>query len=52
MYDRYVIDKTSDEKYFIVYLNGEELFKVAKSCNTLEKIINMLGGNEKVKEVI
>jgi len=47
----YIIDKTSDEKYFIVSLNGEEIFKVAKSCNTLEKVINMIG-KENVLEVI
>lgn len=47
----YIIDKSSDEKYFIVSLNGEEIFKVAKSCNTLEKVINMIG-KENLKEVI
>lgn len=47
----YIIDKSSNEKYFIVSLNGEEIFKVAKSCNTLEKVINLVG-KENVLEVI
>lgn len=47
----YIIDQTSDEKYFIVSLNGEEIMKIAKSCNTLEKVINMIG-KENLKEVI
>lgn len=47
----YIVDQTSDEKYFIVSLNGEEIFKIAKSCNTLEKVIKMIG-NENIKEVI
>lgn len=47
----YIIDQTSDEKYFIVSLNGEEIMKIAKSCNSLEKVINMIG-KENLKEVI
>lgn len=47
----YVIDKSSNEKYFIISLNGEEIMKIAKSCNSLEKVINMIG-QENLKEVI
>lgn len=47
----YIINKTSNEKYFIVMLNEKEQFKIAKSCNTLEKVIKMIG-KENLKEVI
>ena len=47
----YIVDQSSDEKYFIVSLNGEEIMKIAKSCNTLEKVINLVG-KENVLEVI
>lgn len=47
----YIINKTSNEKYFIVMLNEKEQFKIAKRCNTLEKVIKMIG-KENIKEVI
>lgn len=47
----YTIDKTSDEKYFIVKINDVILFQISKKCNTIEKVINMIG-KEKIKEII
>lgn len=47
----YIIDKTSDDKYFIVKINDIMLFKISKRCNTIEKVINMIG-KEKIKEII
>lgn len=47
----YTIDAKSNERYFVVYLDENEIFKVAKSTNSLEKVINMIG-RENIKEVI
>lgn len=47
----FVIDTIKDEKYFVVYYNDVELFKIAKSTNSLEKVENMIGKDE-IKEVI
>lgn len=38
----YTIDTQKNEKYFIVSLNGEEILKIAKSCNTSERVINFV----------
>ena len=48
----YIVDANSDEKYFIVKVISNELilFKISKKCNSLEKVINMLG-KENIKEI-
>lgn len=48
----YIIDTKSNDKYFIIKNeNNEELFKIAKSCNTLESVKRMVGVLH-IKEVI
>lgn len=34
----YTIDSTSNENYYIILLNGVELFKVSKKANKLEDL--------------
>ena len=48
----YIIDTQSNEKYFIVFLNEEEVLRIAKSCNTCERVISFVNnfvGKENVE---
>ena len=38
-----VIINTKNETHFIILQNGREIGKIAKSKNTLESIINIIG---------
>jgi len=40
-----VIINTKNETHFIILQNGREIGKIAKSKNTLESIINIIGAD-------
>ena len=37
--------------YYFVYKNDRLLFKVARSCNSLEDVIKSLGGQDEVRVI-
>lgn len=46
----YIIDATSDSKYFIIYKDDKQLMKISKMANSLE-IVEQFIGLENIKEI-